>query len=164
MFSSNLFISYIYRNKLRWLEVADWVAPFLALGHGIGRIGCFLVGDDYGIPSNLPWACKFPNGLPPTVIAVHPTQIYEMIAYFSIFCYLRFLKRTKKYIGELFYEYLFLAGFSRLMIEFIRTNPKYILGLSGAQLISIIMILISIYQMWKMRNKDHHVSILPKKG
>jgi len=65
-------------------------APFLVLGHGIGRIGCFLVGDDYGVPSNLPWACAFPKGLPPTNIPVHPTQLYEMSAYFIIFFYLRY--------------------------------------------------------------------------
>jgi phosphatidylglycerol:prolipoprotein diacylglycerol transferase len=84
---------YVYRNKLNWLKVADWVAPVLILGHGIGRIGCFLVGDDYGIPSNLPWACAFPNGLPPTIISVHPTQLYEMAAYFTIFVYYSASKR-----------------------------------------------------------------------
>ena len=76
---------YIHRNKLNWFKFADLSAPFLILGHGIGRIGCFLVGDDYGVPSNLPWACAFPKGLPPTNIPVHPTQLYEMSAYFIIF-------------------------------------------------------------------------------
>ena len=142
---------YVYRNKLNWLQVADWVAPFLVLGHGIGRIGCFLVGDDYGIPSNLPWACAFPQGLPPTDLSVHPTQLYEMSIYFLIFIYLRYRKRNQEFPGELMFEYLFLAGFSRFMIEFIRTNTKYLFDLSSAQYLSIIMMVIGTYQLWKKR-------------
>ena len=145
---------YIKRNKLKWLQVADWAAPFLALGHGIGRIGCFLVGDDYGIPSDLPWACAFPEGLPPTVIPVHPTQLYEMAAYFIVFIYLRYRKQNQNFTGELMFEYLFLVGFSRFMIEFIRTNTEYLIGLSGAQYISICMMLIGTYQMWKIRKQN----------
>ena len=143
---------YVYRNKLNWLKVADWVAPFLILGHGIGRIGCFLVGDDYGVPSNLPWAFAFPRGLPPTDIPVHPTQLYEMAAYFIIFFYLRYSKQNQHFTGELMFKYLFLGGFARFMIEIIRTNTKYLFGLSGAQYISIIMMLIGAYYMWKRRH------------
>ena len=55
-------------------------APALAVGHAIGRIGCFLVGDDYGRPSDLPWSVAFPEGLPPTSVRVHPTQLYEAAA------------------------------------------------------------------------------------
>ena len=51
--------------------------PGLAVGHLLGRIGCFLVGDDYGRPSSLPWAVAFPQGLPPTDVPVHPTQLYK---------------------------------------------------------------------------------------
>ena len=145
---------YIKKRELNWLQVTDWIAPYLVLGHAIGRIGCFLVGDCYGVPSNLPWACVFPKGLPPTDIPVHPTQIYEMSAYFLIFFYLRFMKNKKYYHGEIFFEYLFLAGIARFIVEFIRTNPKYIIGLSGAQYISLIMIIVSTYFMWKMR-KDY---------
>ena len=142
---------YVYRKKLNWLEIADLAAPFLVLGHGIGRIGCFLVGDDYGIASNLPWAIAFPKGLPPTDITVHPTQLYEMAAYFSIFFYLRYRKRNQQFKGEIMFEYLFLAGFARFMVEFIRTNTKYLFDVSGAQYLSIIMMGIGAYQMWKRR-------------
>ena len=145
---------YIHKHKLKWLEVADLVAPFLALGHGIGRIGCFLVGDDYGTPCNLPWACTFPKGLPPTDIPVHPTQIYEMTAYFSVFIYLRYKKRNQNFTGELMFEYLFLVGIFRFMIEFIRNNPQYLIGLTGAQYISILMMLVAMHQMWKIRQKE----------
>ena len=146
---------YIYRKNLNWFKIADLAAPFLVLGHGIGRIGCFLVGDDYGIPTNLPWAIAFPNGLPPTNIAVHPTQLYEMSAYFIIFFYLRYRKRNQTFSGEIIFEYLFLGGLSRFMVEFIRTNTKYIFGLSGAQYLSIIMMAIGAYQLWKMRRLNN---------
>ena len=146
---------YIYRKNLNWFKITDLAAPFLVLGHGIGRIGCFLVGDDYGIPANLPWAIAFPNGLPPTNIAVHPTQLYEMSAYFIIFFYLRYRKRNQTFSGEIIFEYLFLGGLSRFMVEFIRTNTKYIFGLSGAQYLSILMMVIGAYQLWKMRRLNN---------
>ena len=145
---------YVYRKKLNWLEIADLAAPFLVLGHGIGRIGCFLVGDDYGIASNLPWAIAFPKGLPPTDITVHPTQLYEMAAYFSIFFYLRYRKRNQQFKGEIMFEYLFLGGLARFMVEFIRTNTKYLFDLSGAQYLSILMMGIGAYQMWKRRRMN----------
>ena len=97
--------------------------------------------------------------MPPTYIPVHPTQIYEMAAYFLVFVYLRYRKQNQNFTGELMLEYLFLVGFSRFMIEFIRTNTTYFMSLSGAQYLSIIMMVIGIYQMWKMR---HNQTPLPK--
>ena len=142
---------YLKKNNIPWLKAADWIAPLLLIGHGIGRIGCFLVGDCYGLPTDLPWGCKFPNGLPPTHIPVHPTQLYEMLSYFFIYLYLRYRKTKQSFPGEIMYEYLFLAGLTRLLVEFIRTNSKYLFGLSGAQYISIFMMIIGTYFMWKNR-------------
>src|SRR5687767_10892054 len=65
------------RKRLPIVRTLAAAAPALAVGQAIGRVGCFLVGDDYGSPSGLPWAVAFPDGLPPTVVPVHPTQIYE---------------------------------------------------------------------------------------
>jgi phosphatidylglycerol:prolipoprotein diacylglycerol transferase len=62
---------------MRLGAVADAIAPSLAIGQAIGRIGCFLVGDDYGVPTALPWGMAFPHGVPPTTERVHPTQLYE---------------------------------------------------------------------------------------
>tara|TARA_B100001765_G_scaffold168954_1_gene111963 strand:- start:48 stop:899 length:852 start_codon:yes stop_codon:yes gene_type:complete len=154
------------KNNLSWLVFADLVAPLLILGYSIGRFGCFLVGDDYGIPSNLPWAIGFPNGLPPTtstvfalqfpwidisgfstgVLTVHPTQVYETLVCGGIFFFL-WKKRTEDGVqGSLFFLYLILAGIERFFIEFIRTNEKYFLDIfSGAQIISVTMICIGLY-------------------
>ena len=62
------------QNKVSWLKFADLLGPLIFLGYAIGRIGCFLVGDDYGIPSKLPWAISFPNGLPPTTTSYFTSQ------------------------------------------------------------------------------------------
>ena len=155
----------IKKNELTWINFADIVAPLLILGYAVGRIGCFLVGDDYGLPTNVPWGIAFPNGLPPStynvfqsyypwinlegfspgVLKVHPTQIYESIIGFGIFYFL-YQKRTKVVvIGSLFFTYLILAGAERFFIEFLRVNTKYLFGLSGSQLISLIMIFIGAW-------------------
>ena len=151
----------INKNKLPWLEFADIVAPLLILGYGIGRVGCFLVGDDYGIPTNLPWGMSFANGLPPSttsvfslyfpwvdiskyspgLLKVHPTQLYETFFSLIIFFYLYSKRKSVKIKGSLFFLYLILAGLERFLVEFIRTNEKYFLDIfSGAQIISVIMI------------------------
>jgi|TARA_B110000263_G_scaffold51738_1_gene43282 phosphatidylglycerol:prolipoprotein diacylglycerol transferase len=155
----------IKKNKLPWIKFADIVAPLLILGYAVGRIGCFLVGDDYGLPTNGPWGIAFPNGLPPStysvfqsyypwislegfnpgVLKVHPTQIYESIIGFGIFYFL-YQKRIKiVVIGSLFFTYLIFAGAERFFIEFLRVNTKYFFGLSGSQLISLIMIFIGVW-------------------
>src|SRR5687768_4181980 len=65
------------RRRIPLLPTLSAAAPALAVGHAIGRVGCFLVGDDYGRPTDLPWGVAFPRGLPPALDPVHPTQLYE---------------------------------------------------------------------------------------
>ena len=154
------------KYEVSWLKFADRLAPLILLGYAIGRLGCFLVGDDYGIPSSLPWAMSFPEGLPPTttsvfeyqfpwvdisglpagVIKVHPTQMYETLIC-SILFYLLWSKRNNILVpGSLFFQYLILAGSERFIIEFLRTNEKYVFDIfSGAQILSILMIIIGSY-------------------
>jgi len=148
---------YIIKKNLNWLEIADLVAPFLILGHAIGRIGCFLVGDCYGKPTDLPWGMSFPLGSPPTNDFVHPTQLYEVMTGFIIFYYLTYLRNTNGlYKGQVFFEYMFLAGLARFIVEFLRVNPHYFennINLSGAQFISISMIVLSSVFMYYYRKK-----------
>ena len=112
-----------------------------------------MVGDDYGIPSSLPWAVAFPNGLPPTLVTVHPTQIYEMLLGFGIAAFLYWKRDHARFTGEIFALYLILAGIERFMIEFIRTNPAYMLGLSGAQLIGTIMVALGGYLLYYLPSR-----------
>lgn len=138
---------YIKKKKVSFLKIADLNAPGLALAYGIARIGCHLSGDgDYGIASNLPWAYSYANGTVPTPpgVTVHPTPIYELIAGILIFVFL--WSRRKKYDvnGKLFAMYLVLIAVSRFLVETIRINPRLFLGLSEAQIISVVLFIIGV--------------------
>ena len=111
--------------------------PALAIGHAIGRIGCFLVGDDYGRPSDLPWAVAFPRGLPPTDVRVHPTQLYEMFALFVVAWLLIRWRRHGVADAIVLGRYLVLAGAIRFAIEFIRVNARILGPFTLAHLVSL---------------------------
>jgi phosphatidylglycerol:prolipoprotein diacylglycerol transferase len=149
------------RVPARW--TMQLAAPALAAAYALGRVGCFLVNDDYGRPSNLPWAVKFPHGLPPstagnlehlfgiavppgtnpaTVLAVHPTQVYETAIMLAAFAVLWSL-RERRPVGWLFGLYLVFAGLERFLIEFVRAKDDRFLGpFTIAQLVSVILIAI----------------------
>lgn len=142
------------KNKVSFFKVMDAMAPALAIGHSIGRIGCFLVGDDYGIKSDVPWAVAFPKGLPPTTDPVHPTQVYEVVLMGLIFFVLWKLRKRNTPDGWLFSILIILAGIERFLIEFIRsTTPSPIPDLSVAQLIAIGLIVIGILKIISIKNK-----------
>ncbi len=116
-------------------------SPALALGHAIGRVGCFLVGDDYGRPSTLPWAVAFPKGLPPTDVTVHPTQLYETAALLVLAWWLLRWRRQRFADSVVLSRYLLLAGAIRFAIEFVRVNPPVLGPLTLAQLWSVALVL-----------------------
>jgi len=110
--------------------------PALAVGHAIGRIGCFLVGDDYGRPSSLPWAVAFPEGRPPTLEPVHPTQLYEAAALaVAAWALIRWRRRGAADAAVLG-RYLLLVGTIRFAIEFLRVNLRIAGPFTLAQLIA----------------------------
>ncbi|MGE0361643.1 MAG: prolipoprotein diacylglyceryl transferase [Vicinamibacterales bacterium] len=108
------------RHRLSIVAVVAAATPALALGHAIGRIGCFLVGDDYGIPSDLPWAVAFPEGLPPTTVPVHPTQLYETVALLPIAWLLQRWRGQGRPDAFVLGAYLVSTGLVRFGIEFLR--------------------------------------------
>jgi phosphatidylglycerol:prolipoprotein diacylglycerol transferase len=124
-------------KRLPKLAVVAAATPALAVGHLVGRIGCFLVGDDYGRPSDLPWAVAFPEGLPPTTTPVHPTQLYEAAALIPIAFALLRMRRNGSNDRAVLGTYLVLAGALRFLIEFIRINERVIGPLSVAHLASL---------------------------
>jgi phosphatidylglycerol:prolipoprotein diacylglycerol transferase len=122
--------------RVRRLPIVPILAastPALAVGHLLGRIGCFLVGDDYGRPSSLPWAVAFPRGLPPTTERVHPTQLYEALFLGILAVLLIRWRRQGTADATVVGRYLLLAGGARFLNEFIRINPSVALGMTVAQ-------------------------------
>ena len=124
-------------KRLPKVAVLAAATPGLAAGHAIGRVGCLLVGDDYGRPTNLPWGIAFPEGLPPTDVPVHPTQIYEAIALIPVVLLLLRWRRDRRADSFVLGAYLLLAGVVRFAIEFLRINERVVGPLSVAHLASL---------------------------
>ena len=125
------------RRKISIVPALAAATPALAIGHALGRIGCFLVGDDYGRPSDLPWAVAFPEGLPPTDVPVHPTQLYEAIALVVIASILVRWRRAGVPDSVVLGRYFVLAGSTRFAIEFLRVNARLLGPFTLAHLISL---------------------------
>lgn len=126
--------------KIGCLRTLDLAAAAAAAGYGIGRIGCLLSGDGcYGIPSTLPWAMAFPNGIEatPPGVRVHPTPLYEFAAALLIAGWLWWRGGKRHGTGAIVGQYLLLMGIARFLVEFVRRNPKVLWGLSNAQLASL---------------------------
>jgi phosphatidylglycerol:prolipoprotein diacylglycerol transferase len=125
-FVGGLAAGYATIRVKRWPMMAVLAAatPALAIGQMLGRIGCFLVGDDYGSPTSLPWGVAFPRGLPPTTDRVHPTQLYEAI-FLAAFAWvlIRWRRRglsDRTVLGR----YFVIAGAFRFLLEFVRVNTR----------------------------------------
>lgn len=163
-----------WRRRVPMAWTAHLVAPALAAAYAIGRIGCYVVGDDYGIPTKLPWGVKFPQGKPPTtagdlrafnvhvaanipdgtLLAVHPTQLYEITAMTFVFALLWKWRVGTRGTGWLFGAYLALAGAERFAVEFLRAKDDRLApgALSIAQVASLVVVAIGIAVMlWRAR-------------
>ena len=159
-----------HRVPARW--TMQVVGPALAASYAVGRVGCFLVGDDYGGPSSLPWAMKFPEGLPPstvaslrefgvrvpeglapdTVLAVHPTQIYETLIMLAVFAFIWSRRRAPGGTGWIFGLYLIFAGAERFVVEILRAKDDRFVGpFTIAQVTSILVIVAGIIVYAKLR-------------
>jgi phosphatidylglycerol:prolipoprotein diacylglycerol transferase len=124
--------------RLPFGEIANAAAAPLAIGYGIGRIGCQLAGDgDYGSATSLPWGMSYPDGTVPTTEIVHPTPLYETAAMLVLFWLLWRLRGRITAPWALFGLYCVLAGLERFLIEFIRRNAEVAAGLTAAQLVSV---------------------------
>lgn len=150
----------IRMRNLPFGHVADAAALGLALGYAVGRIGCFLVGDDYGVPTTLPWGVAFEVGVPPTTVGameqafgldlegsaeelvrVHPTQVYETLLAGGIWLWGR--RRFRDWApGRTAVAVLGLLALERFMVEFLRAKDDRFFGtLTLAQIISLAIVL-----------------------
>jgi phosphatidylglycerol:prolipoprotein diacylglycerol transferase len=123
------------------LTVMNCTAVAGAVGQSLGRVGCFLVGDDYGVVTDLPWGVAFPQGAPPTLERVHPTQIYEILWLLPVAA---LLWRRRHKSPFLFGEYLAANGFGRIFIEMLRINPKVAFGLTEPQIVGVALLVLGI--------------------
>ena len=119
------------------LTVMNCTAIAGAVGQSLGRVGCFLVGDDYGMPTDLPWGVAFPLGAPPTLDLVHPTQIYEILWLLPVAAV---LWRRRHKSPFLFGEYLAANGIGRVFIEILRVNPQVAFGLTEPQIVGVCLV------------------------
>lgn len=155
---------------LRVLEVG---APALAAAYAVGRTGCWSVGDDYGRPWSGPLAVQFPEGAPPstagimssefgvrfpdgtdpaTLIAVHPTQLYEVAMGLVMFAVIWRLRRHQRREGWLFGVYLVGAGLERFVVEFFRAKDDQLgVGLTIAQVIALTAFALGAAWLYAMR-------------
>src|SRR5256885_1979869 len=132
---------YMRRHKMPFFPVADALIPSVAMGHAIGRLGCFAAGCCWGgaCDPHLPWAAKFPpeslayqsqvaNGIiqlgAAHTIPIHPTQLYESLGELLVFCALLFWRGRKRFHGELLALYLVLYAPLRAMVETLRGDEE----------------------------------------
>ena len=164
----------VKRSKLPVGRMADAVAPPLAIAYAVGRMGCFLVGDDWGRPTDSWVGVAFPRGTPATtvtnieqqfgitvdpaliekygqVIPVHPTQLYEVAMSTLIFLFLWRIRAHKHSAGWLFMLWLALAGVERFVVEFFRAKDDRFFGvLTLAQVISMGIVAVGIAGMVRL--------------
>jgi phosphatidylglycerol---prolipoprotein diacylglyceryl transferase len=137
----------------RWpmMAVLSAAAPALAIGQMLGRVGCFLVGDDYGSPTSLPWGVAFPRGLPPTTDRVHPTQIYEAI-FLAVLAWLLIRWRRRGVPDRIVVgRYFLLAGAFRFLLEFVRVNTRVAGPLTVAHFFALGIVVLGIVLLWPRR-------------
>lgn len=152
---------FVRRWNLPVRPMLDAVAPGMMLGYAIGRLGCQISGDgDWGSPANMAlkpdwlptwfWAQTYDNNIYGQLISapgVYPTPIYESLMATACFGLLWVLRKHPFRTGWLFSIYLILAGLERLLIEQIRVNPTYDLGLfqaTQAELIAVALMILGV--------------------
>ena len=138
---------YIRRRGLPLWTTCDVFAPGIAMGHAIGRFGCFFAGCCYGKPTDLPWGITFTDPFAaanvgtPLGVHLHPTQLYEAGAELLILGGLLLTeKKGKSFTGRTFWLYIFLYAISRYIIEIFRGDERGMVGIfSTSQFISLIL-------------------------
>ncbi|KPJ61347.1 MAG: hypothetical protein AMJ46_01155 [Latescibacteria bacterium DG_63] len=146
-------------------SVADTIAPSLALGEGITRIGCFMNGCCFGVPTGLPWAVVFPEDSFAAAVfgmaAIHPSQLYSSALAFVVLAFLLWLDRRKRFEGQLFWSYVLTSAAARFLVDFTRYygDGDYLgqlgfLNFNNNQLIALGLMLTSLIMMRTLRRRQ----------
>jgi len=150
---------FVKKKGLTLWSIADILAPPIALGHAIGRMGCFFAGCCHGRECHLPWAIEFknPDSLAPLGIPLHPTQLYDVVSNFSIFLVLILMDKRKKFNGQIFWLYILLYGLMRSFIEMFRGDFRgnfFMETLSVSQTIGIVMSCVAGIMLFLLSRKE----------
>jgi phosphatidylglycerol:prolipoprotein diacylglycerol transferase len=149
---------YLWKHRMPLWATCDVFAPGIALGHVIGRLGCFLAGCCWGTETTVPWAVVFTDPFAAANVGtplnrhLHPTQLYESGAELLILIgLLLFEKKGRPFPGRTFWAYMLVYAISRFVIEFYRGDPRgMVYGLSTSQFISVLLVPISLVMLWRL--------------
>lgn len=149
---------YMKKHRMAVWQVADILAPSIAIGQAIGRWGCYFAGCCYGIRTDVSWAITFtdPRSLAPLNIPLHPTQIYLSLNALLIFGILIWLRKRKSFDGQIFWTYGILYSIGRFIIEYFRGDDRgFALEgvLSTSQFIGIFVLAASAFMLISLRQK-----------
>lgn len=152
-------IVYVRRIQVPFFRIADIFSPGLAIGHALGRIGCFFAGCCYGKVCDLPWSVVFtdPLSMAPTDVHRHPAQLYAVAGNLLIFGTLWFLRKRTRYTGQLFWLYALFYGLVRAFLELFREDPRgFLFGdVSVSQGIGLVLAATAAVMLfrWRKRNR-----------
>jgi phosphatidylglycerol:prolipoprotein diacylglycerol transferase len=152
-------IWYVRKHKLPVWKTADIMAPFIALGHAFGRLGCFFAGCCHGAPCSGPLCITFhdPHSLAPLNVPLYPTQLMESGGEFLIFGILMLLWHRRKFDGQLFWLYPLFYSILRFSLEFFRGDADrglYFGGMvSTSQIIAVFLFMFSLFMLWDLGSK-----------
>jgi phosphatidylglycerol:prolipoprotein diacylglycerol transferase len=140
---------FAWRRRASFWELTDLASPGAALGYAFARVGCFLNGCCYGVPTKLPWACTFRDPLSPTGVTPpsHPVQLYASLANLAIFAVLVRIASRRPKPGIAFASYLALYSIYRFLAEFLRkgvTARVLVGGFTEAQVASAALFLVAV--------------------
>ncbi len=144
------------KNRIPFWQFADTLAPAIILGQAIGRLACFLNGDAYGRPTNLPWGVTFtdPNSMAPLGVPLHPTQLYELGLDLVLFFILWSMRTRTTYSGQVFLTYASGYALIRLFVENFRGDQLLIAGaISAAQALSGIILIGALSALYFLRKR-----------
>ncbi|MGK7345685.1 MAG: prolipoprotein diacylglyceryl transferase [Candidatus Nitrospinota bacterium M3_3B_026] len=149
----------VRRYRLDLWAFGDVAAPGAALGHAIGRLGCFFAGCCYGKQTSVPWAVTFhdPHSIAPLGIPLHPTQLYSAANEFALFALLTAIRPWRSFRGQILWIWVGLYAVGRFTIEIFRGDPRgvYFGGLaSTSQIIAVFAFAAAVY--FYFRNRKRH--------
>ena len=146
----------VRRYRLDLWSFADSAAPGVALGHALGRMGCFFAGCCYGKPTDVPWAVTFhdAHSIAPTGVPLHPTQLYAAANEFTLFIILTAIRPWRRFKGQIWWTWVFLYAIGRFIIEFFRGDPRgvYFNGLvSTSQIVAAAASTVAVFFYFRNR-------------